>query len=366
MAIDYGRLDVMGDSKFGDEFKEEARTREMSDREWLKDASERILGRQLSDKNDDGSAGADWRGQLASGSSRDDIMDQMIKSDEYQARDAAVKGYKDKNEGAAPEEKWLDARVGAQGWKDREGGETYSAENLMKPPEKSEGEKAIDYSNKVAESLGYDNSQGTFVDQYTKNAEEHGRAPDSGTPFKSTEDRHNWIKNQNETRRNIQKGEHEGMVGPVGPSSNQGGEKPKIGADVQVGGAAGPDPRAVRPGKREWGESRPGEAYRQVEGPGNPSWESRNPRPKGGKYDTSRQPAFTEKRDRGTAPQSSYDFNERRAQRKKDRQAQEYQFQATAKGADRAEQARGGSPGQSFVKKYAAGPGRSFGSNYQR
>ena len=107
----------------------------------------------------------------------------------------------------------------------------------MKPPEKSEGEKAIDYSNKVAESLGYDNSQGTFVDQYTKNAEEHGRAPDSGTPFKSTEDRHNWIKNQNETRRNIQKGEHEGMVGPVGPSSNQGGEKPKIGADVQVGGS---------------------------------------------------------------------------------------------------------------------------------
>ena len=44
MAIHYGRIDVMGDSKFGDEFKEEARTREMSDREWLKDASERILG----------------------------------------------------------------------------------------------------------------------------------------------------------------------------------------------------------------------------------------------------------------------------------------------------------------------------------
>ena len=247
MAIDYGRLDVMGDSKFGDEFKEEARTREMSDRDWLKDASERILGRQLSDKNDDGSAGADWRGQLASGSSRDDIMDQMIKSDEYQARDAAVKGYKDKNEGGAPEEKWLDARVGAQGWKDREGGETYSTENLMKPPEKSEGEKAVDYSNQVAESLGYDNSQGTVVDQYTKNAEEHGRAPDSGTPFKSTDDRHNWIKNQNETRRNIQKGEHEGTVGPVGPSSNQGGEKPKIGADVTLGGwPEGKDPSIRR------------------------------------------------------------------------------------------------------------------------
>ena len=30
---------------------------------------------------------------------------------------------------------------------------------------------------------------------------------------------------------------------------------------------------------RGWGESRPGEAYIQVEGPGNPSWESRNPRP---------------------------------------------------------------------------------------
>jgi len=30
--------------------------------------------------------------------------------------------------------------------------------------------------------------------------------------------------------------------------------------------------------RREWGESRPGEAYIQVEGPGNPSWESRNPR----------------------------------------------------------------------------------------
>ena len=119
MAIDYGRLDVMGDSKFGDEFKEEARTREMSDRDWLKDASERILGRQLSDKNDDGSAGADWRGQLASGSSRDDIMDQMIKSDEYQARDKAVKDYRVANKGENPEESWLDAKVGAQGWKDK-------------------------------------------------------------------------------------------------------------------------------------------------------------------------------------------------------------------------------------------------------
>ncbi len=29
---------------------------------------------------------------------------------------------------------------------------------------------------------------------------------------------------------------------------------------------------------RGWGESRPGEAYIQVEGPGNPSWEERNPR----------------------------------------------------------------------------------------
>ena len=28
---------------------------------------------------------------------------------------------------------------------------------------------------------------------------------------------------------------------------------------------------------REWGESRPGEGYIQVEGPGNPSWERRNP-----------------------------------------------------------------------------------------
>jgi len=30
--------------------------------------------------------------------------------------------------------------------------------------------------------------------------------------------------------------------------------------------------------EREWGESRPGEGYIQVEGPGNPSWERRNPR----------------------------------------------------------------------------------------
>merc|ERR1711964_813395 len=28
---------------------------------------------------------------------------------------------------------------------------------------------------------------------------------------------------------------------------------------------------------RQWGESRPGEMYIQVEGPGNPSWEQRNP-----------------------------------------------------------------------------------------
>jgi len=30
--------------------------------------------------------------------------------------------------------------------------------------------------------------------------------------------------------------------------------------------------------ERDWGESRPGEGYIQVEGPGNPSWERRNPR----------------------------------------------------------------------------------------
>ena len=30
--------------------------------------------------------------------------------------------------------------------------------------------------------------------------------------------------------------------------------------------------------RREWGESRPDEAYIQIEGPGNPSWERRNPR----------------------------------------------------------------------------------------
>ena len=127
---DYGRLDVLDDSKFGDEFKEEARTRKMTDRVWLKDASERILGRQLSDKNDDRSAGAKWRTQLASGSSRDDIMDQMIKSDEYQARDAAVKKYRVEKGGENPEEKWLDARVGAQGWKDGPGGK-YTADTLF-------------------------------------------------------------------------------------------------------------------------------------------------------------------------------------------------------------------------------------------
>ena len=127
---DYGRLDVLDDSKFGDEFKEEARTRKMTDRAWLKDASERILGRQLSDKNDDRSAGAKWRTQLASGASRDDIMDQMIKSDEYQARDAAVKKYRVEKGGENPEEKWLDARVGAQGWKDRPGGK-YTVDTLF-------------------------------------------------------------------------------------------------------------------------------------------------------------------------------------------------------------------------------------------
>ena len=36
---------------------------------------------------------------------------------------------------------------------------------------------------------------------------------------------------------------------------------------------------ATRPNQpRRWGESRPGEMYPQVEGPGNPSWERRNPR----------------------------------------------------------------------------------------
>ena len=47
-------------------------------------------------------------------------------------------------------------------------------------------------------------------------------------------------------------------------------------------GGEGPRPGVIySPGpkrEREWGESRPGEAYIQIEGPGNPSWEKRNPR----------------------------------------------------------------------------------------
>ena len=38
-----------------------------------------------------------------------------------------------------------------------------------------------------------------------------------------------------------------------------------------------PVPGPREPRRREWGESRPDEVYIQVEGPGNPSWESRNP-----------------------------------------------------------------------------------------
>ena len=120
---DYGNLDKLGDSTFGEDFKEETRTKEMTDREWLADASERILGRQLNqeDKDQSGehSAGGIWRSQLASGSSRDDIMDQMIKSDEYQARDSAVKQYRVDNKGENPDESWLDAKVGAKGWLDK-------------------------------------------------------------------------------------------------------------------------------------------------------------------------------------------------------------------------------------------------------
>ena len=37
-------------------------------------------------------------------------------------------------------------------------------------------------------------------------------------------------------------------------------------------------PEEPKEDRREWGESRPDEAYIQVEGPGNPSWERRNPR----------------------------------------------------------------------------------------
>jgi len=40
-----------------------------------------------------------------------------------------------------------------------------------------------------------------------------------------------------------------------------------------------PQPTPPRQGPRGWGESRPGEMYPAVEGPGNPSWERRNPRP---------------------------------------------------------------------------------------
>jgi len=120
---DYGNLDKLGDSNFGEDFKEETRTKEMTDREWLADASERILGRQLNQEDNDQSgehsAGGIWRSQLASGSSRDDIMDQMIKSDEYQARDAAVKQYRVDNKGENPDESWLDAKVGAKGWLDK-------------------------------------------------------------------------------------------------------------------------------------------------------------------------------------------------------------------------------------------------------
>lgn len=116
---DYTNLDKLGDSNFGEDFKEETRTKEMTDREWLADASERILGRQLNPEDDDQSAGGIWRSQLASGSSRDDIKDQMIKSDEYQARDAAVKQYRVDNKGENPDESWLDAKVGAKGWLDK-------------------------------------------------------------------------------------------------------------------------------------------------------------------------------------------------------------------------------------------------------
>ena len=384
MAIDYGRLDVMGDSKFGDDFKEEARTREMSDRDWLKDASERILGRQLSDKNDDGSAGADWRGQLASGSSRDDIMDQMIKSDEYQARDKAVKDYRVANKGENPEESWLDAKVGAQGWKDKT------------PAEKTESAKQGQASAEMSFAMGQKAAQeGITLPEGAKDNVHFSVGYDQAAKETKNEPYEIVIEND-KSPYNAGKGETppDSVVNPSPVTSGPTGTKVddkgvSTSATTDINQHRDPNDPKHAPSYRDTKVVYPGQTgenpheskkphYAGKPGPGyqgstnesgyatgqNPN--TTTPRGSGGKYDPSRQPAFTEKRDIGTAPQSGYDFNERRAQRKKDRQAQEYQFQATDKGAARNEQARSESPGKDFVKKYAAGPSRSFGSNYQR
>jgi len=358
MAIDYGRLDVMGDSKFGDEFKEEARTREMSDRDWLKDASERILGRQLSDKNDDGSAGADWRGQLASGSSRDDIMDQMIKSDEYQARDKAIKDYRVANKGENPEESWLDAKVGAQGWKDQNPAE--------KAASASEGQKAIAYSEQAAKAQGNDNSQGTFVDQYVKGNK--GKLEDQpvkgwGKKTEKTENEPYEIVIENDkSPYNAGKGETppDSVVNPSPVTSGPTGTKVEdkgvsTDATTDINQHRDPNDPKHAPSYRDTKVVYPGQT-------GENPHESKKPH-----YAGKPGPGYQGGRDEsGYATGQKSTFEERRAQRKKDRQAQEYQFQATAKGAARNEQTRSDSPGKDFVKKYAAGPSKSWGSHYQR
>tara|TARA_R100001443_G_scaffold5767_1_gene14569 strand:- start:3861 stop:4967 length:1107 start_codon:yes stop_codon:yes gene_type:complete len=368
MAIDYGRLDVMGDSKFGDDFKEEARTREMSDRDWLKDASERILGRQLSDKNDDGSAGADWRGQLASGSSRDDIMDQMIKSDEYQARDKAVKDYRVANKGENPEESWLDAKVGAQGWKDKT------------PAEKADSAKQGQASAAVSFTAGQQAAkQGITLPEGAKDNVHFSVGQQTAKETKN--EPYEIVIENDKSPYNAGKGETppDSVVNPAVVPTLQKTEDKGVStsATTDINQHRDPNDPKHAPSYRDTKVVYPGQTgenpheskkphYAGKPGPGYQGSTDKSGYATGQTtYDPLRreEQKRTDKSGYATG-QSTYE--ERRAQRKKDRQAQEYQFQATDKGAARNEQSRSESPGVDFVKKYAAGPSRSFGSNYQR
>jgi hypothetical protein len=72
-------------------------------------------------------------------------------------------------------------------------------------------------------------------------------------------------------------GEWEGRPGPTADGRPAAPVKPAPGRPIPTKPIDQIRPPVRSTGSRQWGESRPGEMYPAVEGPGNPSWERRHP-----------------------------------------------------------------------------------------
>jgi len=321
------------------------------------------------------------------------------------------------------EESWLDAKVGAQDWKDKtpaekadsakqgqasaglsfdmgkkaaqegrtkpEGGwgnihfdmGYKEAMEKTKPPTQSEGQKAIAYNEQAAKAMGYDNSQGNFVDNYVKdNKEKFEEKPTSqqapaGVSFdmgkKAAQEGRtkpeggfgniHFDMGYKEAMEKTNKNEPYEIVieNDKSPYNAGKGETPpdkgvSTSATTDINQHRDPNDPKHAPSYRDTKVVYPGQT-------GENPHESKKPH-----YAGKPGPGYQGSTDKSGYATGQTTYEERRAQRKKDRQAQEYKFQATAKGAARAEQAKSESPGKDFVKKYAAGPGTSWGSHYQR